>query len=131
MKNVENLPEYKQRKERLAQLDKVFLDVLFKEAGGDFYRAKEIAGYPDHTAIASICKRLKDEIIEGIQLYAAANGPLAISTLIEIMTSPGGVADSSNKIKAAKEILNLAGLVKTEKKEVTYSGGVVMLPQKE
>lgn len=128
---MSDLPVYKQKQEELAKLDEVFLDVLFKEANGDFYRAKEIAGYPTTTSLSSICARLKTKIVEGIQLYAAANGPLAVTTLINIMISETAVPDSSNKIKAAKEILALAGLVKTEKKEVNYTGGVAFLPPKE
>lgn len=117
-------------KKELSEQDQLFLDILFKEAKGDFYTARDLAGFSPKVPIAALVRRMRNEIIEGIQLYAAANAPAAISALIDIVTSYEPVPDARNKIAAAKEILGFAGVVKVERKEVNHTGGVALLPPK-
>ena len=117
-------------KKELSEQDQLFLDILFKEAKGDFYTARDLAGFSPKVPISALVKRMRTEILEGIQLYAAANAPAAIATLVDIVTSYDPVPDARNKISAAKELLGFAGIVKVEKKEVSHTGGVALLPPK-
>lgn len=114
----------------LTEREERFLEALFDEAKGDLVEAKRIAGYPNSTPTANIVKRLRAEIEEGVQLFLVYNAPKAVKTLVEIIMADTMVIDSANKIKAAKEILDRAGVVRTEKKEVSHTGGVVLLPPK-
>ena len=50
----------------LTMKQKVFLDVLFEQAGGDMVQAKKIAGYADSSSTSEIIKGLKEEILEAI-----------------------------------------------------------------
>lgn len=119
------------KKDGITEQEELFLDVLFKEAKGDYRIARELAGYPAKYPVTTLAKKLKDEIVERAQLYLALHGPAAVSCLLEIITAIDPVPGAREKIAAAKEILDRGGVVKTEKKEVNYTGGVVILPPKD
>lgn len=115
---------------KLTEREERFLESLFGSAKGDPKKAKMFAGYPQSMPVQNIVRSLKDEILEGTQLYLANNAPAAVMALVEILLSNDAVIDAKNKILAAKEILDRAGVVKTEKKEVTHRGGLALLPAK-
>ena len=108
---------------------KVFLDVLFEQAGGDMVQAKKIAGYADSSSTSEIIKGLKEEILEATQMYMARNAPKAAMAMTHALYDPTelGIRD---KMSAAKELLDRVGLVKTEKMQVEASGGVMLMPPK-
>ena len=113
----------------LTMKQKVFLDVLFEQAGGDMVQAKKIAGYADSSSTSEIIKGLKEEILEATQMYMARNAPKAAMAMTHALYDPTelGIRD---KMSAAKELLDRVGLVKTEKMQVEASGGVMLMPPK-
>jgi hypothetical protein len=125
-----NLPEIYQDDKNYSELELKFLEALFGEAEGDAKKAKQLAGYSPQKPLSSIVKSLKKEISLGTQLYLAEHAPAAVATLVKIIMSDVPVIMAKEKIMAAKEILDRAGVVKTEQKTVTHQGGVVLMPVK-
>lgn len=107
-----------------------FLEVLFDEAGGDVVKAKKLAGYSDSTPTRTIIESLKDEIFEGTKSYMARIGPKAAVAFGQALVDPTELG-VKEKMQAAKEVLDRAGVVKTERVEVQSSGGLFILPPKE
>jgi len=117
-------------KKELTDQQKKFLEVLFSEAGGNPSRAKMLAGYSEGYSTKTLMQGLKDEVLEATKLYIAMNAPKAAMAVI------GGIDDPTQlgikeKLNAAKDLLDRAGLIKTEKIEVNGSGGVMLLPAKD
>ena len=107
-----------------------FLEVLFDEANGDVATAKKLAGYAEGSSTTNIVKSLKEEILEATQQYMARNAPRAAVAMAGALLDPTelGIRD---KMTAAKDLLDRAGLIKTEKVNVESSGGLFVLPAKE
>ena len=115
---------------QLTEMQQKFLEVLFDEAGGDVVQAKKLAGYSDNTPTRLIVDALKDEITEATRTYFSRIAPKAAMAMTQALYDPTelGLRD---KMSAAKDLLDRAGLGKTEKVDVTSSGGVFYLPPKE
>lgn len=116
---------------QLTEQQQRFLDVLFDEAGGNLKKAMRLAGYSEGYTTTQIAKVLKEEIIEATQLYMALNAPKAAAAMVGAIDDPTelGLRD---KMAAAKDLMDRAGLVKTEKVQVeSNTGGVMLLPAKE
>ena len=107
-----------------------FLEVLFDEAVGDVVKAKKLAGYSDSTPTRTIIESLKDEIFDGTKSYMARIGPKAAVAFGQALVDPTELG-VKEKMQAAKEVLDRAGVVKTERVEVQSSGGLFILPPKE
>ena len=108
-----------------------FLEVLFDEANGDVATAKKLAGYAEGSSTTNIVKSLKEEILEATQQYMARNAPRAAVAMAGALLDPTelGIRD---KMSAAKDLLDRAGLGKVERVDVSSSsGGVFILPSKE
>ena len=103
-----------------------FLEVLFEEAGGDAVQAKKLAGYSDNTPIVNA---LKDEIFEATKTYMSRLGPKAAVAYGSALSDPTQLG-VKEKMVAAGQILDRAGIVKTEKVSVESSGGLFILPPK-
>ena len=115
----------------LTDNQKLFLEVLFDEAGGDVVLAKKLAGYSDNTPTRVIVEALKDEIAEATRTYFARTAPKAAMAMVGALHDPTelGIRD---KMAAAKDLLDRAGLGKVDKIDVgSSSGGVFILPSKE
>ena len=115
---------------QLTEMQQKFLEVLFDEANGDVVQAKKLAGYSDNTPTRLIVDALKDEITEATRTYFSRVAPKAAMAMTQALYDPTelGIRD---KMSAAKDLLDRAGLAKTEKVDVTSSGGVFYLPPKE
>lgn len=116
---------------QLNEKQQKFLEVLFDEAGGDVLIAKRLAGYSDNTTTRSVVESLKDEIADATRSHFARTAPKAVMALVGALNDPTelGIRD---KMAAAKDLLDRAGLGKVEKMDVTSSsGGVFILPAKE
>lgn len=116
---------------QLNEKQQKFLEVLFDEAGGDVLIAKRLAGYSDNTPTRSVVESLKDEIADATRSHFARTAPKAVMALVGALNDPTelGIRD---KMAAAKDLLDRAGLGKVEKMDVTSSsGGVFILPAKE
>jgi hypothetical protein len=114
----------------LTENQQKFLEVLFEEAQGDVVLAKQLAGYSDKTPTRLIVESLKDEIAEATRSYFARSAPRAVMALAGALNDPTQLG-LKEKMAAAKDLLDRAGLGKVEKMEVTGSGGVFYLPPKE
>lgn len=110
---------------------KLFLDALYEEAKGDVRKAMTIAGYSKTTPMSAIYDALAEEIVKRGYKFMAANVPKAALGMVDIIDDPNqlGVA---NRISAAKEVMDRAGLVKKDKLEVSGEGisGIFLLPAK-
>lgn len=116
---------------QLNEKQQKFLEVLFDEAGGDVLIAKRLAGYSDNTPTRSVVESLKDEIADATRSHFARTAPKAVMALVGALNDPTelGIRD---KMAAAKDLLDRAGLGKVEKMDVTSSsGGVFILPAKD
>ena len=115
---------------KLTERQQKFIDALFAEANGSIKDAKVIAGYSPNSNNNEIIKSLKDEIIEATQTYMAGNAPKAAVAMVTGIDDPTqlGIRD---KMSAAKDLLDRAGYIKTEKVNVESSGGLFVLPAKE
>ena len=107
--------------------------MLFSEAKGNLRTARRLAGYSDKTPITSITNSLKDEIVEECKKYLASAAPSAIHALVEIIQGEMPVPGAKDRIAAAKEILDRAGLVKqdvNQRKTTDDTRIIFMLPPK-
>lgn len=112
----------------LTDQQKLFLEVLFDQAGGDVVKAKRLAGYSETYPTSAVLKTLEDEIIAATKLFLSRSGPkaaIAISGVIDDPTQLG----VKEKIMAAKDILDRIGVSKTEKIDIS-GHGIVLLPSK-
>ena len=108
-----------------------FLAVLFEEANGDVVTAKRLAGYSETTSTTVIVEALKEEITDATRSYFARIAPRAAVSMGNALLDPTelGIRD---KMAAAKDLLDRAGLGKVEKVDVTSGGGgIFYLPPKE
>jgi hypothetical protein len=105
-----------------------FLNALFGEAQGNFREAMNIAGYASTEYPARLIRSLKSEIMERAEYMLAANAPKAVLSMSGILDDPSALGNK-DRLAAAKEILDRAGIVKTEKVEHKTNGAaIVILP---
>ena len=114
----------------LTEQHKRFLEVLFADAGGNINVAMRMAGFSEGYSRRSLTNYLKEEIIEATQLYIAMAAPKAAVAMIAAIDDPTELG-LKEKMSAAKDLLDRAGLVKTEKVHVESTGGIMVLPAKE
>ena len=114
---------------KLTERQQKFIDALFSEANGSIKDAKVIAGYSPNTNNNEIIKPIKDEILEATQMFMASNAPKAALAMVSGIDDPTELG-TRDKLSAAKDLLDRAGLVKTEKMQVESTGGVMLLPPK-
>ena len=107
-----------------------FLDALFGEAEGDPVRALKIAGYAQGESSTRVMAPLKDEIANRTRDFIATNGSRAVWSLMYVMTNPTDLGNKE-KMAAAKDFLDRAGFVKTDKVEVKSESPLFILPPKE
>lgn len=114
----------------LTERQQKFLEVLFDDAGGDVVAAKKLAGYGDNSSTTAIVEALKDEIAEKTRTYFARTAPKAAFALMGALQDPTELG-IKEKMIAAKDVLDRAGLGKVDKVDVTSGGGIFYLPPKE
>ena len=112
----------------LTDQQKLFLEVLFDQAGGDVVKAKKLAGYSDTYPTSQVIKTLEEEIVAATKQYLSRNGPKAAIGLVGILDNPLDLG-VKEKLAAAKDILDRIGVSKTEKIDVGASG-IFILPSK-
>jgi hypothetical protein len=114
----------------LTEKQQKFLEVLFDEAGGDVVAAKKLAGYAPESSTTAVVESLKDEIADKTRTYFARSAPKAAMAMVGAIHDPTELG-IKEKMVAAKDLLDRAGLSKVDKVEMTASGGVFYLPPKE
>ena len=114
---------------KLTEKQQLFLDVLFEQAQGDPVRAKRLAGYADSVSSTSITGVLQDEIYEATKRYIASSGTRVAYGMMEVFNDPTQLGNKE-KIAVAKDFLDRAGFVKTDKIEVKAESPLFILPAK-
>jgi hypothetical protein len=117
-------------KKELTEQQKRFLEVLFADANGNINQAMKMAGFSEGYSRRQLTNSLREEIIEATQLYIAMAAPKAAVAMIAAIDDPTELG-LKEKMSAAKDLLDRAGLVKTEKVQVESTGGIMVLPAKE
>ena len=116
---------------QLTENQQKFLEVLFDEAAGDVVLAKKIAGYSENTPTRLIVEALKDEIADATRTHFSRSAPKAVMALVGALSDPTELG-IKEKMAAAKDLLDRAGLGNVDKVDVSSSsGGVFILPSKE
>lgn len=114
---------------QLTEKQEAFLDALFGQAEGNPVKALKLAGYADGVASSRVMAPLKEEIAERTRDFIATNGPQAVWSMMQVMRSPTDLGNKE-KMAAAKDFLDRAGFVKTEKVEVKAESPLFILPPK-
>jgi len=117
-------------KRELTEMQQTFLNVLFEEAEGDPTKAKKLAGYSPNVATSSITASLTDEIAELTRKFIAQSSTKAAYTMFSVLSKNADMLGAKERMAAAKDIMDRAGFVKTEKVEVTTSEPLFILPAK-
>lgn len=116
-------------KRALTEKQELFLAVLFEEAEGDPLKAKKLAGYSDNVPTSSVTASLVDEIAELTRKFIAQSSTKAAYTMFKVMGDTD-MLGAKERMAAAKDLMDRAGFVKTEKVEVSTSEPVFILPAK-
>jgi len=117
-------------KKELTPRQEALLEALIGPAKGDIREAMDLAGYSPTTSIREAVKPIREEITEAASMIVAMHSPQAAGAMVGILKDPAALG-ARNIIAAAKELLDRAGVVKTEKVEVASTGGgMFILPPK-
>jgi hypothetical protein len=117
-------------KKQLTQRQEALIEALIGQAKGDVRVAMDLAGYSKTTTIREAITPIRDEVIDAATLVIAMNAPKAASEMVGVLSAPQALG-ARNTIAAAKEVLDRAGVIKTEKVEITNpNGGMFILPPK-
>lgn len=116
-------------KRELTDKQQLFLDVLFEEAEGDPLKAKKLAGYSDNVPTSSVTASLVDEIAELTRKFIAQSSTKAAYTMFKVMGATD-MLGAKERMAAAKDLMDRAGFVKTEKVEIATTEPVFILPAK-
>lgn len=116
-------------KRALTEKQELFLAVLFEEAEGDPLKAKKLAGYSDNVPTSAVTASLVDEIAELTRKFIAQSSTKAAYTMFKVMGDTD-MLGAKERMAAAKDLMDRAGFVKTEKVEVSASEPVFILPAK-
>lgn len=127
MSQLANINQKTERK--LTEKQLLFLDCLI-ETKGDAAQAAKIAGYK--SSHYHLLKTLKEEVLDITQQILAQSAPKAAFKLLEIMDSDRPIPQAGNKLQAAQSVLDRVGVVKSERLDITHSGGggIFLLPEK-
>lgn len=114
----------------LTEKQQKFLDALFEEAQGNPAKAMKIAGYATGVASSTVMNVLQDEIADLTKKFIATRGPQAAWSMMQVMQNPTDLGNKE-KMSAAKDFLDRAGFVKTDKVEIKSESPLFILPPKD
>lgn len=118
---------------KLTELQQKFVEALFsEEAQGNISKALRMAGYAEGTSQHAVLssKPVTDAIIAAAKDFLAKNSGRAAWGLVNILDKPNDFG-ASNKLKAATEILNRAGVKdESESGQKLPESGIIILPAK-
>ena len=114
----------------LTEKQEMFLGFLFGDARGNAMKAIKLAGYAEGTSSTTIMSVLKSEVAERTKDFIATRGPAAAWAMMQVMRSPTDLGNKE-KMAAAKDFMDRAGFVKTDKIEVKSESPLFILPPKE
>ena len=107
-----------------------FLDVLFQEAKGNIRAAMNLAGYSKNTRLKEVTVPLADEIALATKNYLALSAPAAAFAMNDVINNPTNLGNK-DRMAAAKDLMDRAGLKATDKVEVSAPNPLFILPPKE
>ena len=108
-----------------------FIDALFTdECKGNPKKALIKAGYSPTTPSTAVTNLLQDEIMEATKKFLATKGTRAAWAMSEVIDDPTELGNKEKMI-AAKDLLDRAGFVKTDKVEVKATSPLFILPEKD
>ena len=108
-----------------------FLEVLFSdEVKGDPAKAKKLAGYSASHSTQAITTALADEIASLTRKFIANSATKAVYTMYNVLDKDADMLGVKERMLAAKDLLDRAGFVKTDKVEVTAKEPLFILPSK-
>ncbi len=113
----------------LNEKQKLFLEVLFEEAKGCPVTAKKLAGYSPTYSTTTLTSALAEEISELTHKFIAQSSTKAAYTMFDVMGTDD-LLGAKERMAAAKDIMDRAGFVKTEKVEVKTEIPLFILPAK-
>lgn len=113
----------------LTEKQELFLAVLFEEAEGDPLKAKKLAGYSANVPTSQVTSALVDEIAELTRKFIAQSSTKAAYAMFKVLGDKD-MLGAKERMAAAKDIMDRAGFVKTEKVEVSTKEPVFILPAK-
>ena len=113
----------------LTEKQKKFIDALFGEAMGNHRLVMDIAGYSPNTTWRDVTANLNEEILQASKEYLSMHAPKAAVAITGIIDDPTELGNR-DKLTAAKDVLDRAGVVKQEKIEVNTPSGLFILPSK-
>lgn len=113
----------------LTEKQELFLAVLFEEAEGDPLKAKKLAGYSANVPTSQVTSALVDEIAELTRKFIAQSSTKAAYAMFKVLGDTD-MLGAKERMAAAKDIMDRAGFVKTEKVEVSTKEPVFILPAK-
>lgn len=114
----------------LTPMQAEFLEALFGEARGSISEAKRITGFYQSTSEKKIIDMLGDEMIGLARAQLSRSALKAAFALSDAMDDPVTLG-VKEKMRAAEQVLDRVGIVKTEKIEVDTGGSaVILLPPK-
>ena len=116
-------------KRALTEKQELFLSVLFEAAEGDPLVAKKMAGYSENVPTSQVTASLADEIAELTRKFIAQSSTKAAFTMFKVMGDTD-MLGAKERMAAAKDLMDRAGFVKTEKVEVAAVEPVFILPAK-
>tara|TARA_R100000734_G_C3318526_1_gene112759 strand:- start:3948 stop:4328 length:381 start_codon:yes stop_codon:yes gene_type:complete len=114
---------------QLTEKQKKFIDALFGEAMGNHRLAMDIAGYSSNTTWRDVTANINEEILQASKEYLSMHAPKAAVAITGIIDDPTELGNR-DKLTAAKDVLDRAGVVKQEKIEVNTPSGLFILPSK-
>ena len=116
--------------ETLTPKQEDFFGALLGEACGNIRAVMDLAGYPRTTKSAEVVGSLKEEITERAGMMLSMNAPKAAFGIVDVLDDPSAMG-ARNAISAAREVLDLTGLVKKEQLEITSNSvGMFIFPAK-
>jgi hypothetical protein len=112
-----------------------FISLLFTAvedggAGGNPNLAKKLAGYSEYTSTQQLLQLYEEDLEKATRRFIAEVAPESVFSVLNVMRTPSQIG-AKEKLAAAKDLLDRAGFVKTEKVEVNTSGGLFILPAKQ
>lgn len=125
------------KKVALTNKQSAFVDILFSDefmcGNMTIKEAGVRAGYLEDSPYAVLnSEKVVKEITKRTQEYIAINGPEAVGAMLNVMRDPSQLG-AANKLNAAKEVLDRAGVVKADRIEIEHKGidaAMLILPPK-
>lgn len=126
------MTEYTNEEKQQRFIEFLFMDEEEGGAAGNPQKAKVLAGYHPSYSVRDLMrsKVIQEGVEKAMKDFFTQTAPESAMSILSVLRDPTQMG-SKDRIAAAKELLDRGGFVKTEKMEVSGSGGLFILPPKE